>query len=180
MKFFANNSAVAKKNYGLIEKTVLDDTAAAEKSTNEIAPNEAAFRSLVRSWFEYSHLLDLLKTLANWDCAVVITTDHGSVIGTKGTIAYGKKDTSTNLRYKYGDNLNCDDKQAWLTKDPKKMKLPTWGLATTYIIALEDYYFVYPTNYSEYNRQYQNSFQHGGISLDEMILPVITLRPKRV
>jgi CheY-like chemotaxis protein len=144
----------------------------------EVAPNEAAFRSLMRSWFEYSHMFELLKKISEWDCTVVITTDHGSVIGTRGTLAHGKRDTSTNLRYKYGDNLNCEPKQAWLVKDPKDLKLPTWGLATTYIIALEDYYFVYPTKYSEYKRQYQNSFQHGGISLDEMILPVITLKPK--
>jgi DNA-binding response OmpR family regulator len=144
----------------------------------EVAPNEAAFRSLMRSWFEYSHMFEMLRKLSQWDCAVVITTDHGSVIGTRGTLAYGKKDTSTNLRYKYGDNLNCDPKQAWLIKEPKELHLPTWGLATTYIIALEDYYFVYPTKYSEYKRQYQNSFQHGGISLDEVILPVITLKPK--
>lgn len=144
----------------------------------EIAPNEAAFRSLVKSWFEHSHMLDMLKSLASWDCAVVITTDHGSVIGTKGTVAHGKRDTSTNLRYKYGDNLNCDQKQAWLVSDPKSLHLPVWGLSTNYIIALEDYYFVYPTNFSEYKRQYLNSFQHGGISLDEMILPVAVLRPK--
>ena len=144
----------------------------------EIAPNEAAFRSLVKSWFEHSHLLDMLKTLSSWDCAVVITTDHGSVIGTRGAIAYGKRDTSTNLRYKYGDNLNCDPKQAWLVKNPGSLRLPVWGLGTSYIIALEDYYFVYPTNYSEYKRYYLNSFQHGGISPDEMILPVAVLRPK--
>jgi DNA-binding response OmpR family regulator len=144
----------------------------------EVAPNEAAFRSLMRSWFEHSHMFDMLRKLAEWDCEIVITTDHGSVIGTRGALAYGKRDTSTNLRYKYGDNLNCDPKQAWLIKEPKSLRLPTWGLATTYIIALEDYYFVYPTNYSEYKRQYQNSFQHGGISLDEIILPVITLKPK--
>ena len=144
----------------------------------EVAPNEAAFRSLMRSWFEHSHMFEMLRKLAEWDCEIVITTDHGSVIGTRGALAYGKKDTSTNLRYKYGDNLNCDQKQAWLIKEPKDLRLPTWGLATTYIIALEDFYFVYPTKYSEYRRHYMNSFQHGGISLDEMILPVITLRPR--
>lgn len=144
----------------------------------EIAPNEAAFRSLVKSWFEHSHLLHMLKKLAAIDCAIVITTDHGSVIGTRSAMAFGKKDTSSNLRYKYGDNLNCDEKQAWLIKNPTLLRLPTWGLATTYIIALEDYYFVYPTKYSEYKRHYRDSFQHGGISPDEMILPVATLRPK--
>jgi len=144
----------------------------------EIAPNEAAFRSLVKSWFEHSHLFEMLKTLSGMDCAVVITTDHGSVIGTRGAIAYGKKDTSANLRYKYGDNLNCDPKQAWLIKEPKRLHLPIWSLATTYIIALEDYYFVYPTKYSEYKRHYRDSFQHGGISPDEMILPISILRPR--
>ncbi|MEE9552877.1 MAG: response regulator [candidate division Zixibacteria bacterium] len=144
----------------------------------EIAPNEAAFRSLVKSWFEHSHLFEMLRKLSTTDCAIVITTDHGSVIGTRGAVAYGKKDTSSNLRYKYGDNLNCDPKQSWLIKQPKSLKLPIWGLATTYIIALEDYYFVYPTKYSEYRRQYRDSFQHGGISPDEMILPVSVLTPK--
>jgi hypothetical protein len=144
----------------------------------EIAPNEAAFRSLMRSWFEHSHLFEMLKSLSKWDCSIVITTDHGSVLGTRGAIVYGKRDTSSNLRYKYGDNLNCDPKQTFLIKNPKDYRLPVWGLSTTYLIAREDYYFVYPTNYSEYRRQYHNSFQHGGISMDEMILPVVTLEPK--
>lgn len=144
----------------------------------EIAPNEAAFRSLMKSWFTHSHLFEMLRKLSDWDCTVVITTDHGSVLGTRGAIVYGKRDTSSNLRYKYGDNLNCNPKQTFFIKNPKDYRLPVWGLATTYLIAREDYYFVYPTNYSEYRRQYKNSFQHGGISLDEMILPVITLQPK--
>jgi len=144
----------------------------------EIAPDEAAFRSLMKSWFIHSHLFELLRSLSEFDCSVVITTDHGSVLGTRGTIVYGKKEASSNLRYKYGDNLNCDPKQTFLVKKPQDFRLPVWGLATTYLLAREDYYFVYPTNYSEYRRQYRNSFQHGGISLDEMILPIITLNPK--
>lgn len=144
----------------------------------EIAPTEAAFRSLMKSWFVHSYLFELLQSLASWDCTIVVTTDHGSVLGTRGAIVYGKKDTSSNLRYKYGDNLNCDPKQTFLIKNPKEFRLPVWGLATTYLLAREDYYFVYPTHYSEYRRQYRNSFQHGGISMDEMILPVITLKPR--
>jgi DNA-binding response OmpR family regulator len=144
----------------------------------EIAPNEAAFRSLMKSWFIHSHLFELLKNLSDCDCSIVITTDHGAVLSTRGAIAYGKRDTSSNLRYKYGDNLNCDPKQTFLLKNPKEFRLPMWGLATTYLLAREDYYFVYPTNYSEYRRQYRNSFQHGGISLDEMVLPVVTLKPR--
>jgi CheY-like chemotaxis protein len=145
----------------------------------EIAPDEAAYRSLTKPWFLHSSLFRVLKYLATQDCAVVITSDHGSVLGTRGTIALGKKETSTNLRYKYGDNLNCNPKEALLIKNPKEYKLPHYTMCTTYIIAKEDFYFVYPTNYSEYEKEYKNSFQHGGISLDEMILPVVTLRPRR-
>jgi hypothetical protein len=94
-------------------------------------------------------------------------------------MARGKKDTSTNLRYKYGDNLNCDPKEALLIKDPQQYRLPRYSIATTFIIAKEDFYFVYPTKYSEYEKEYKNSFQHGGVSLEEMILPVVTLTPKR-
>lgn len=145
----------------------------------EMAPDESAYRSLTRPWFLHSSLLRILRHLANQDCVIVITSDHGSVLGTRGTVALGKRDTSTNLRYKYGDNLNCNPKEALLIKNSKEYKLPQYTMCTTYIIAKEDYYFVYPTKYSEYEREYKNSFQHGGISLEEMILPVVTLRPKR-
>jgi len=144
----------------------------------EIAPDEAAFRSLMRSWFLHSSLFEVLKYLSRQECNILLTTDHGSVLGTRGTVAHGRKDTSTNLRYKYGDNLNCDQKDAMLIKEPKRYKLPVYTMSTTYIIAKGDYYFVYPTRQSEYERQYKNSFQHGGISLEEMILPIAILRPK--
>jgi CheY-like chemotaxis protein len=145
----------------------------------EMTPDESAYRSLTRPWFLHSSLFRVLQYLATQDCTVVLTSDHGSVWGTRGTEARGKRDTSTNLRYKYGDNLNCNPKEALLIKDPKDFRLPSYGIATTYIIAKEDYYFVYPTNYAEYEKEYRNSFQHGGISLEEMILPVITMTPKR-
>jgi CheY-like chemotaxis protein len=145
----------------------------------EMTPDESAYRSLTKPWFLHSSLFRILRYLATCDCAVVITSDHGSVLGTRGTIALGKKDTSTNLRYKYGDNLNCNPKEALLIKNPEEYKLPRYNMCTTYIIAKEDYYFVYPTKYSEYEKEYKNSFQHGGISLEEMILPVITLRPRK-
>jgi CheY-like chemotaxis protein len=145
----------------------------------EITPDEAAFRSLMRSWFTHSSLFEILRYLSTQDCDVVITTDHGSVLGTRGTIAYGRRDTSPNLRYKYGDNLKCDPKEALLIKNPKEYRLPVYSMSTTYIIAKEDFYFVYPTKLSEYRREYRNTFQHGGISLEEMILPLATLKPKR-
>jgi CheY-like chemotaxis protein len=145
----------------------------------EIVPDEAAFRSLMSAWFEHSALLETLKMLARKDVTVIITTDHGSTLCSSGTIAHGKRDTSTNLRYKYGDNLNCNPKEALLIKNPDRYQLPSFSLATTYIIAREDFYFVYPNRYNEYQRQFQNSFQHGGISMDEIILPVAIMKPKR-
>ena len=144
----------------------------------EIAGSEAAFRSLMRSWFIHSPLYAIMKSFAARDFTVVVTSDHGSVLCSRGTMAHGKKDTSTNLRYKYGDNLNCDQKEAWLIKKPEEYRLPKFSLATTYLIAKEDFFFVYPNNYNEYVRQFNNSFQHGGISLEEMVVPIAVMTPR--
>ncbi|UCD95248.1 MAG: PglZ domain-containing protein [Candidatus Zixiibacteriota bacterium] len=144
----------------------------------EIAGSEAAFRSLMTSWFVHSPLFTILKAFAERDFTVVITSDHGSVLCSRGTIAHGKRDTSTNLRYKYGDNLNCDPKDAWLIKKPEKYRLPKFSLATTYLVAKEDFFFVYPNKYNEFIRLYNNSFQHGGISLEELVVPIAIMTPK--
>jgi CheY-like chemotaxis protein len=144
----------------------------------EMAPDEAAFRTLMKSWFMHSSLFDVLKQLARWDCKVVITTDHGAVLGGKGTIARGRRDASTHLRYKYGENLGCDSKAAVKVDDPSAYRLPAFSRYTNYIFAREDYYFVYQTNFHEYDRQFRGSFQHGGISLEEMVLPIVTLTPR--
>lgn len=144
----------------------------------EITPDEAAFRSLTVSWFARSALFEILMWIADTGGTVVLTTDHGSILGTRATIARGNRDTSTNLRYKFGLNLFCEQRDAVLVKDPATFGLPRITPSTNYIIAKEDFYFVYPTRYHEYDRQYRNSFQHGGISLEEMILPVVTLTPR--
>ncbi|MDD4050975.1 MAG: bifunctional response regulator/alkaline phosphatase family protein [candidate division Zixibacteria bacterium] len=144
----------------------------------EMVPDEAAFRALTQTWFEHSSLYETLKMLARKKVTVIITTDHGSTLCSRGTIAHGKRDTSSNLRYKYGDNLNCNPKEALLIKNPERFRLPVFSLATTYIIAREDFYFVYPNRYNEYLKQFQNSFQHGGISMDEIILPIAIMKPK--
>jgi CheY-like chemotaxis protein len=144
----------------------------------EITPDESSFRNLTVSWFAKSAVFEMMKWVANKGGTVVLTTDHGSILGTRATIARGNKETSTNLRYKFGLNLYCDQKDAVLVKDPAQYGLPRITPSTNFIIAKEDYYFVYPTRYHEYERQYRNSFQHGGISLEEMILPVVTLTPR--
>lgn len=145
----------------------------------EITPDEASFRTLTVSWFARSTLFEILKWIARTEAVVVVTTDHGSVLGTRGTIARGNRQTSTNLRYKFGTNIYCDGKDAVLVKDPCTFGLPRASPSTNFIVAKEDFYFVYPTRYHQFDRQYRNSFQHGGISVEEMILPVVTLTPKR-
>jgi len=144
----------------------------------EIAPDQSAFRSLMKSWFTHSSLFAILKYLSTVDCKIVITTDHGSILANKGTTVKGRREASTNLRYKYGDNLNINKREVVLIKNPELYHLPRFGVSTTYIFAKEEYYFVYPTQYHKYVSKYANTFQHGGISLEEVILPVITLSPR--
>lgn len=145
----------------------------------EIAPDEAAYRSLTNSWFTHSYLLSTFKSLAKMNnVKIYVTTDHGSIRALRGAKVLGDKETSTNLRFKYGRNLKADDKHAIFIKDPADYKLPRRGLTINYIIAKENYYFVYPTDYHKYLSYYKDTFQHGGISLQEMILPMVTLEPK--
>ena len=144
----------------------------------ELAPDEAAFRSVMRAWFTHSPLYDIFRALARQDATVVLTTDHGSVLGRRAALVYGNRDTSTNLRYKFGLNLNCDAKQAIIVRKPAEFALPDDGINKNYVLAREDYYFVYPTRFHEFERQYRGSFQHGGVSIEEMVLPLVTLVPR--
>ncbi|RKZ34784.1 PglZ domain-containing protein [bacterium] len=155
---------------------ILAHSRAASDILRELSADEKGYRAVMKAWFTQSALFEALKQSRNRDdLVIVITTDHGSTIGKKGIKAYGKRDTSTNLRYKYGDNLNVDPRGGILIKDPQKWKLPTFGITTNYIIAKEDYYLVYPTNFNEYERHYKNSILHGGISIEEMVIPVTTM-----
>lgn len=144
----------------------------------EIAPDEGAFRSLMRSWFSHSALFEILQKISGHGAPVIITTDHGSILGKKASLVHGNRETSTNLRYKFGENINGDPKQTLLVKKPADFKLPAESPSKNYILAKENYYFVYPTRFHEYERQYQGTFQHGGISLEEIIVPCITLLPR--
>ncbi len=145
----------------------------------EIAPDESAYRSLTKSWFQHSSFLGMLKIIAKQpNTKVVITTDHGSIRCMRGVKVLGDRDTSTNLRYKFGKNVKADKRHAMQISDPRKYKLTAHGITVNNIIAKEDYYFVYPTDYHHYMNKYRDSFQHGGISLEEMIIPVIVLEPR--
>ncbi len=145
----------------------------------EIAPDESAYRSLTQSWFEHSSLFSMFKILSQQKgIKIIVTTDHGSIRCLRGAKVLGDRETSTNLRYKYGRNVKCDDRQAIFIRNPLDYKLPKRGGIVNYVITKEDFYFVYPTDYHYYLSHYKNTFQHGGISMEELILPVITLEPK--
>ncbi len=145
----------------------------------ELAPDESAFRSITEAWFLHSNLLQMFKTLSQEDVTVVVTTDHGSVRALRDTKVFGDKDTAKNLRYKYGRNLKADERNTvFFMDDPLAYKLPAITGVNNYIIAKEDYFFVYPTNYNRFQNRYKDTFQHGGASMEEMILPVATMKPK--
>ena len=144
----------------------------------EMAPDEKAFRNLVSSWFGHSSLFETLKNIAKTEAVVVLTTDHGAVRSNRAAMVHGDRETSNNLRYKYGRNLRCEGKDSLVISEPESYGLPSMGIGSNFLIAKEDFYFVYPTNFNEYQRQYKDSFQHGGISLEEMILPVAVLESK--
>jgi CheY-like chemotaxis protein len=144
----------------------------------EIAPDVPAFRALTRTWFQHSSLNEIFKILADKEVVIVVTSDHGAVRALRDTKVFGDRETSTSLRYKYGRNLTADEDTTIIVEKPEEYKLPTPRHSNNYIIAKENYYFVYPTNYHRYQNRYRDTFLHGGTSMEEMILPIATLRPK--
>ena len=142
----------------------------------EMIPDESGYRSLVQTWFANSWLLEVLNTAAEMDFTVILTSDHGSIRVRRGVKITADRETSKGVRYKYGRSLQCPDKHALVIKRPADYRLPEMLTGTNYLIAKEDVYFVYPTQYHKYLGQLQDSFQHGGISLEEMLVPTITLR----
>ena len=138
----------------------------------EIAPDEAAFRSLTTAWFDHSVLLDILKFIADEGATLILTTDHGSIIGERASIVRGDRTTSTNIRYKYGKKLKCNPSEVFWIDNPLEYGLPEIGIGTNYLFAKEDYYLIYQNNFRQFEKIYQNTFQHGGISMEEMILPI--------
>ena len=145
----------------------------------ELANNEKAYRSLTLSWFKNSALLELLKALSENDIRVIVTTDHGAIRVDNAVKVIGDRETNTNLRYKLGRNLNFKSKNVFEVRDPRKVFLPSRNVSTSYIFAQGTDFFAYPNNYNYYANYYKDTFQHGGISMEEMIVPIITLVPKK-
>ncbi|MGM9704819.1 MAG: PglZ domain-containing protein [Prevotella sp.] len=149
------------------------------KMVRELANNESAYRSITQSWFRHSAMAELLKRLSQTPCKVIITTDHGSIRASKPIKIIGDRNTNTNLRYKLGKNLNYNSKEVFTIKDPRKAQLPAPNLSTTYVFATGNSFFAYPNNYNYYVSYYKDTFQHGGISMEEMLIPLITLTSKK-
>lgn len=149
------------------------------KMVRELANNESAYRSITLSWFRHSVLSDLFRMLSQTDYKVIITTDHGSIRATKPLKIIGDRNTNTNLRYKLGKNLSYNPKEVFVIHDPKKAQLPSPNLSTSYVFAMGDSFFAYPNNYNYYVGYYRDTFQHGGISMEEMIIPLITMNARR-
>ena len=149
------------------------------KMVRELANNESAYRSITLSWFRHSVIADLFRQLAQTDYRIIITTDHGSIRANNPVKIIGDRNTNTNLRYKLGKNLAYDSKDLFVVKEPHKAMLPAPNLSTTYVFATGDDFFAYPNNYNYYVSYYRNTFQHGGISMEEMLIPIITLKGKK-
>jgi len=144
----------------------------------ELADDEEAYRSLTLSWFKHSPLFDLFKLIAKNNCDVIITTDHGTIKVDEPSKVIGDRNTNTNLRYKQGKNLTFQKKDVFEVRNPDEAFLPKQNVSTSFIFAKDSKFFVYPNNYNHFLKYYKNTFQHGGISLEEVLIPIVHLKSK--
>lgn len=144
----------------------------------ELASNDKAYRSLTASWFKNSPLLDMIQQAQQLGFKLIITTDHGTINCKNPSKVIGDKNTSLNLRYKTGRSLTYEDKDVYAVKDPKKIGLPSLNMSSSFIFAKNDLFLAYVNNYNHYVSYYRNTYQHGGISLEEMVIPFLVLEPR--
>lgn len=149
------------------------------KMVRELANNESAYRSITLSWIRHSVLSELFRLLAQSDYKIILTTDHGSIRTQKPIRIIGDRNTNTNLRYKLGKNLNFNSKEVFAIKKPQLAQLPSPNISTSYVFATGDTFFAYPNNYNYYVSYYKDTFQHGGISMEEMLIPLVSMERRR-
>ena len=181
-KLLARLNELTKNDLNVIVVNFIDMLSHARtesKMVRELANNESAYRSITLSWFRHSVMADLLNALSQIDCKIIITTDHGSIRASKPVKIVGDRNTNTNLRYKLGKNLSCQSKEVFVIKNPHEAQLPAPNISTSYMFATGSTFFTYPNNYNYYVSYYKDTFQHGGISLEEMLIPLITLKGRK-
>ena len=144
----------------------------------ELASNDKAYRSLTLSWFRNSPLLELIQQAQQMGFKLILTTDHGTINVKNPSKVIGDRNTSLNLRYKTGRSLTYEERDVYAVKDPKKLHLPAINMSSSYIFAKNDHFLAYVNNYNHYVSYYRNTYQHGGISLEEMIVPFLVFNPK--
>lgn len=182
--FEQNASSIKNNHFTVIVYNFLDMIAHGRSDSSllkEIAPDESAYRALTKTWFLHSNLLSLFKIFSQLkNFKIFVTTDHGSIRTLRGAKVLGDRYAANSIRFKYGRNLKADEKNAVFVKNPSTYKLPQISSAVNYIFAREDYFFLYPNDYNLYLNLYRDTFQHGGISLEEMIVPFIELESKSI
>ena len=170
-----------KNKFNVLVYNFIDMLSHARTDTNvikELAEDESAYRSLTLSWFEHSSFMEAIKVLASKKAQVILTTDHGSIKVKNPSKVIGDKNVNTNLRYKQGKNLSYEAKDVFHIKEPKDAFLPRVNMSQSFIFAKNDLFFAYPNNFNHYVQYYRDTFQHGGISLEEMMVPLVKLSPK--
>ncbi len=157
---------------------ILSHARTESKMIRELAYTDEAYRSLTESWFKNSYAFEIFKLIAAKGWKVVLTTDHGTIRVENAIKVIGDRNTNTNLRYKVGKNLSYNPKQVFEIKNPKLLGLPAPNVSSTYIFATNRDFLAYPNNYNHYVQYYNDTFQHGGISMEEMLVPLVTMSPK--
>lgn len=144
----------------------------------ELASNDKSYRSLTESWFKNSPLLEIIQQAQEMEMRLIITTDHGTINVKNPSKVIGDKNTSLNLRYKTGRSLTYEDKEVLAAEDPRSIHLPSINMSSSFIFAKGDLFFAYPNNYNHYVSYYRNTYQHGGVSLEEMVIPFVVMEPR--
>lgn len=181
-KELAQNFAGVKENdltvvvYNFVD--MLSHSRTEMEMIKELASDDKAYRSLTHSWFKNSPLLEIIQKAQRMGLKLIITTDHGTINTKRPSRVVGDKNISANLRYKTGRSLSFQDKEVYAVRNPKDIFLPTLHMSSSFVFAREDYFFAYPNNYNHFVKYYKNTYQHGGISLEEMIIPCVVMQPK--